>query len=260
MKRWQPPIPKGAFVEAQALGAGLVLLGYCYDIVKAGGLIEVNLHELYPVLGTSYASIRRWWGMMQKMGIIERAEERGRSGVRAYFSQEWIDWRQPETRSPISAKQETSSPVSANKDEMRSEMRSESSSPVSAKGSAYKVLNNTDQAESHGGSEDQDRTRRTHPPAVALLFEIFPEATISREQGDDVCSTVTDLALWREVLVTWKANGYKPRIGNLLDRYLKDSAKREHDAIQPHRNGRKQYTPPTPEWTGWTETDLDKPL
>jgi len=28
-----------------------------------------------------------------------------------------------------------------------------------------------------------------------------------------------------------------------------------------HRNGRKQqYTPPSPEWAGWTETDLDKPL
>lgn len=236
--KWQPPIPKGAFVEAQALGAGLVLLGYCYDVVKGGGLIEVNLHELYPVLGTSYASVRRWWSQMQKLGIIERAEERGRSGVRAYFNHDWVDWRQMEASAPVSANQKSSSPVSANSREMRSESSSESSSPVSAKHNAYKVPNNTDQAESHGGSEDQDRTRRTHPPAVALYFEFYPSETISHEQRDDVCSTVGDLALWRQKLATWRANGYKPRIGNLLDSYRKD-------LVKASRNGTHQTSRPT---------------
>jgi len=200
---WKPPIPKGAFVEARALGPGLALLGYCYDIVRSGGLIEINLHELCPVLDTSYASIGRWWGAMQKLGIVERTEERGRSGVRAYFNPAWIDWRQIETSSPVSAFPETSSNMSTNS-------------------SAYKVLMTPDQAE----SEDRDGTARTlSHPAVEMYLRAFPGIQLNQKQAASISALVGEgverLECWQEVIHDYELSPHwKPEnIGNLRSRF-----------------------------------------
>lgn len=240
--KWQPPIPKGAFVEARALGPGLALLGYCYDIVRAGGLIEISLHELCSILDTSYASIRRWWGAMQKMGIIERVEDRGRKGTRAYFNSAWIDWRQIEMRSEISSNMSTlpeiSSPVSANNGEMRSEISSEISSNMSTNPNAYKVLMSSDQA----GSEDRDRTARTlSHPAIAAYRKAFPDVPLNQKQAAVISALVGEraerLECWQEVIQDYELSPHwKPEnIGNLRSRFEKKLLARVDTKAAPER-------------------------
>lgn len=261
MTAWQPPIPKGALVEARALGAGLALLGYCYDIVKAeDGLIEINLHELYPLLDTSYASIRRWWGMMQELGIIGRVEERGRKGVRAYFNPEWIDRRQMKTRSETSSSmstfQETSSPVSAN----TRETRSETSSPVSANGSAYKVLMDSDQA---GGGKDQDGTAHSPPhPAVLAYRQAFPHIRLTQKQEAIISALVGErvehLECWREVVQDYELSTiWRPEnIGNMRSRFEKKLKEKSTP-----RNGQRpaEERPPLPQVKPSTPRNANTP-
>jgi len=270
MRRWHPPVPAGKLYSGPALdiGPALAMLLWCYDGIQRDGTIEVSIETAALEIGKPYRTVKDWWKQLREGGFFAEMKDHGRNGWTVRLADEWIDWRimahnYPDNEGRKAALEQENEGQKTAPDTAQVPLKSRSSPGEGRKAaletSAHKVLIDSDQAESHGGSEDQDRTRRTHPPAVATLFEIFPDATISREQGDDVCSTVTDVAFWREVLVTWKANGYKPRIGNLLDRYQKDLAKGQGDA-KAHRNGRKQYTPPTPEWAGFKASDPDKPL
>ena len=231
MGTWQPPIPAGAFWTEDALkiGPALSLLGYCYDKVDRHGHVALNLHEAASDMGIQYPTIKRWWNLLKHTNYIAKYHERGRAGMDVWMSINWLDWRYAigtETGSKMSPingtgyingiKNDPENQATGQKRD-RNGIKNDPDTPM------YKVLISTDQAESHGGSEDQDRTRRTHPPAVAILFDIFPEAAISEAQSDDLCA-IDNLALWREVLTTWKTNGYRPRLGNLLDRYTKELA------------------------------------
>jgi phage replication O-like protein O len=72
------------------------------------------------------------------------------------------------------------------------------------------------------GKEKKERESvgsQSHPPALALLFEFFPDAQVSEKQIAAICSTATDVTVWRQLLTLWQENGWQPRIGNLLDRY-----------------------------------------
>lgn len=166
MKEWKPPIPKGAFIDARQLGPGLVLLGYCYDVVKTGGLLEINLHELCSVLDAGYTTVRRWWAMMQKLGIIERVEERGRAGSRAYFNPDWIDWRQaetsPEMRPKTSPNMDAFQESSPNTDTKALETSPEMRPDMDTNISRNKVLMSDQESESL-------RERENHDNAVGSL-------------------------------------------------------------------------------------------
>lgn len=235
---WHPPVPFGAFYskEALQLGPALSLLGYCYDKVQkeSGGWFRLNLHTAAGDMEVPYPTVKRWWESLRKTTYIADYIERGRSGMDVLMSGDWLDWWRDETRSKmIPNGRETGQKRDRNGTEIASEMIPNTN--------AYKVPNNTDQT---GGSEDRDGTAHTHPPAVALFFEIFPDATISQEQGDDVCSTVGNLAFWRRKLLTWRTNGYKPRIGNLLDSYRKDLEKEERSGTR--QNGQRPIVTSAP--------------
>lgn len=255
---WHPPIPFGALytIDALKIGPAISLLGYCYDKVGRNGQLQLNLRIAAGDMGVPYPTVKRWWEMLKQTEYIETHEERGRAGMDVQMSDAWLDWWR-ETGSEVIPNNNnqyrngiTSDPVSTE----TGQKRDRNGIKNDPDRSMYKVLIDSDQAEYQGVSEDRDRTARTHPPAIALLFEVFPHAEVSAEQTDDICSTVIDLALWREVLTTWRANGYKPRVGNLLDRYRK--------AAKEHRNGShiRQSTGSNPERRPQVEADLDKPL
>lgn len=251
--KWQPPIPKGAIVEARDLGPGLALLGYCYDEVKEGGLLEINLHDLCPVLGTSYATIRRWWAAMQRLGIIERVEERGRKGIRAYVNRDWIDWRQAKTSSEMrseigsnmSALPETSSGMSTNNHEMRSEMRSEmSTNSASIRYSDQSEENPTQERE----REDRDRTARSLSQAVEIYKQAFPQIRLTKKQVAFIVNLVGEgverFNCWRATVQDYELTPrWKPEnLVNMEDRFnrkLKETQERANGMGTHQSSGRR---------------------
>ena len=254
---WQPPIPANALYSRPALGlgAGLALLAWCYDAVQRDGTFKIILTEAAEDMDVEYRTIKRWWAALRAGPFFSHIKDRGRLGYEVRFSDEWIDWRILKARQPKDFQGTKKVLEDAPQVPLKSHSSPEMGIKMSPEQTVYKEDHHDQKTESHGGSEDQDRTRRTHPPAVAALFEIFPDATISVEQTADLCSIVTDLALWREVLVTWKANGYKLRIGNLLDRYRKDATKEYRNGTKP----RSVRTQPgdNPERKRQVEADLD---
>ncbi|KAB8140715.1 hypothetical protein F8S13_22155 [Chloroflexia bacterium SDU3-3] len=93
MSRRPPPIPAGAIVRARELGAGLALLGYCYDRVGRDGQLALNLHTVAEACGVSVMTARRWWAAMQERGIVVDVRIRGRAGVSGRMHADWLDWR-----------------------------------------------------------------------------------------------------------------------------------------------------------------------
>jgi hypothetical protein len=240
---WHPPIPFGAFYteDALQLGPALSLLGYCYDKVGRDGALRLNLRQAAGEMGVPYPTVKRWWELLKATDYIASYQDHRRGGLAVQMADTLLDWWREE-RYEKSIKNDT---PDENIEQISNKYRSEKGSKMILKKTAYKVLSNTDQAESHGGGEDRDRTAQIPPPAIALLFAIFDSAEISVEQTDDLCSTVTDLALWREVLTTWRTNGYKPRIGNLLDRYRKEIGKENRNGTHPpsrHANAPSRRT------------------
>ena len=57
-------------------------------------------------------------------------------------------------------------------------------------------------------------------PALTIYAEYFPEFTPSCFQQDLIEQTVTDMEVWRETLLYWAGNGYRPQsILKMLDYY-----------------------------------------
>lgn len=102
MATWQPPIPSGALYSApaRALGAGVALLGYCYDLVQTDGWFTLNLHTAAATMDVPYPTMKFWWQALKASGILAEIQDRGRLGIRARFDDYWLDWRILSTRKP----------------------------------------------------------------------------------------------------------------------------------------------------------------
>lgn len=98
--KWIPPIPCGALYSAPArkLGSALPLLGWCYDNVTTGGWLDLNLQEIAGELDTPYRTIKLWWQALRTSDFIADVQDRGRRGLRARMSGDWLDWRILEAR------------------------------------------------------------------------------------------------------------------------------------------------------------------
>ena len=98
--KWIPPIPCGALYSAPArkLGSALPLLGWCYDNVSTGGWLDLNLQEIAGELDTPYRTIKLWWQALRQSEFIVDVQDRGRRGLRARMSGDWLDWRILEAR------------------------------------------------------------------------------------------------------------------------------------------------------------------
>ena len=98
--KWIPPIPCGALYSAPArkLGSALPLLGWCYDNVSTGGWLDLNLQEIAGKLDTPYRTIKLWWQALRTSEFIADVQDRGRRGLRARMSGDWLDWRILEAR------------------------------------------------------------------------------------------------------------------------------------------------------------------
>ena len=265
---WHPPIPFGALYSEDALqiGPALSLLGYCYDKVsREDGTLRLNLRTAASEMGVPYPTVKRWWELLKETGYIASHKERGRAGMDVRMSDDWLDWwrEDQETRSKtIPNKKETGQKREKNERKTVSEMI-----PNTA---AYKVLNTTDQAtDQEREHEDQDRTERTlSHPAVAAYQEAFPSIRLTDKQAAIITALVGEgverLECWQEVIQDYElSTHWKPEnIGNMRSRFDTKVKEREqrNGTRQQHRNGRRQYTPPSPEWAGWTEADTDKPL
>jgi len=75
-------------------------------------------------------------------------------------------------------------------------------------------------------------------PAEQLLKEHFPRLKLSEQQRQAISETVINLDGWRCLLRLWRDNGWRPLIGNILDRYRKEAANEQGPSAAPHRAGR----------------------
>lgn len=94
MASWHPPIPAEAVYrpEVAQLGAGLRLLWYCYNGLERDGTIELSLTSASEAIGTPYATVRKWWALLLKVGIATVLQDKGRSGFLVRIADDWIDW------------------------------------------------------------------------------------------------------------------------------------------------------------------------
>jgi len=259
MATWHPPIPANKLYSEPALklGPALAMLVWCYDGIQQDSTIEIRLESIQQELNVSYRTIKDWWKLLKEGPFFCEQIDRGKRGWVVRMADDWIDWhvmgnnypnsrpRQGQNSAPNDQKVPSSRPTEGQESDLegrqgpvKAPSRTGEGQSSALEKPAYKEDQQDQESKSHGGSEDRDGTARTHPPQVATLLEIFPEATISVEQTDDLCS-ISNLALWREVLMTWRANGYKPRIGNLLDRYHKEQANGTHQSQRStDKNGR----------------------
>jgi hypothetical protein len=90
------------------------------------------------------------------------------------------------------------------------------------------------------GEEPRARDPRGYPfddPAVGMFVELMnPDPELPIEYATRIAEYVTDLPLWREVLVIFSANGYRGRdgtgrnAGNVIGRYWREIEKRKQEA------------------------------
>lgn len=95
MASWQPPIPSGALYSrpARDLGPALALLAWCYDAVQRDGCFDVQLKEVAHEMDEPYHTVVKWWAKLQNGSFFVNVTDRGRSGFRVQFHDDWIDWR-----------------------------------------------------------------------------------------------------------------------------------------------------------------------
>lgn len=165
MASWQPPIPHGALCSRQVrdLGPAVALLGWCWDNVRRDGCLDLQLKEIAADMDESYFTVVKWWKRLQDGPFFTSVTDRGRSGYRVQFADEWIEWRILSTRSNKAAgkfelpemvtedempdpvtDQQLSAPIIAQEPLKRSSVAAELPEMVTDT-PAYKVLNTTDQ-------------------------------------------------------------------------------------------------------------------
>jgi len=94
MGTWHPPIPADAVYrdEVDTLGSGLRLLWYCYNCLERDGTLILSLTVASEALGKKYETVRNWWQLLKKTGIVSVLEDRGHSGYLLRMCDAWIDW------------------------------------------------------------------------------------------------------------------------------------------------------------------------
>lgn len=81
-------------------------------------------------------------------------------------------------------------------------------------------------------------------PAAEAFRAAYPKARpLTPEQHQAIRETVTDLAVWQATLELFRLNGWRPAIGNILDRYRKDATNETH---QPRRPANRHASPTSP--------------
>lgn len=76
-------------------------------------------------------------------------------------------------------------------------------------------------------------------PAEQLLSEVYPKLKLSEQQQQAIAETVVNLEGWQHILNLWRTNGWKPLIGNILDRYRKEAANEQQgSSAAPHQRRR----------------------
>lgn len=95
MASWQPPIPSGALYSrpARDLGPALALLAWCYDAVQRDGCFELQLKEVAHEMDEPYHTVVKWWAKLQAGPFFVGITDKGRSGFRVQFHDDWIEWR-----------------------------------------------------------------------------------------------------------------------------------------------------------------------
>lgn len=234
MATWHPPIPSGIATHPAIFSlkykTAIVLLLYCYDGVGRDGRLTINLKEAALEIQEPYETVRRWWRELRNGPFFCEQIDRGRIGWNVKFAEEWIDWH-------ILSNNFHRSSVNVDGSSIHPSINSERSS-MNGQHTAYKVLMDSDQAESERELEDRDGTARmlSHP-AMKTLAEYFPKLTLDTKQIRSICSTATDGTVWRSVVALFADNDWQPLVGNLLDRYRKTQKE------QPHSNGRITRAP-----------------
>lgn len=163
MGTWQPPIPSGALYSkpARQLGAGVALLGYCYDMVGMDGWFNLNLHEAAVVMDAPYPTAKFWWGLLKASGILVEIIDRGRHGIRARFDNYWLDWRILQARQATSPTPPPATPQSGDIREINGSFSGQSTIP---NGDAYKVLHDDQESCSVASQPAARAPRRARDP------------------------------------------------------------------------------------------------
>jgi hypothetical protein len=249
MKKWQPPIPAGALCSPEAIGINfaLPLLGWCYDEVDTDGWLPLNLHAVAGEIDVPYHTVKKWWTALRGSKFVAEVEELGRKGMRIRLADEAIDWRILEAREtgpstvPNTERRGENgtriAPPTVPNDPNRDRNGTETRPSTAPKPNANKVLI-SDQKECV--SEDRDGTERadTHAPALTIFREHFPQEQLDAKQIKVLCSTATDLAVWRSVVELFDINGWLPLLGNMLDRYRKTLKEQGHQRNGQHKPAR----------------------
>lgn len=96
---------------------------------------------------------------------------------------------------------------------------------------------------------------------VAAYKRLTGKRSVTPSVAAQIAAAVTDMPLWERVITAWCGKYRAENVTGMLDWYANpDKMEQRNGTQQRFNNGRQQYTPPTPEWTGWTEADTDKPL
>jgi len=264
---WHPPIPAGKLYSEPALtlGPALALLIWCYDGIQRDGTIEVSLEQATEEIGKSYRTIKDWWKTLRAGPFFSELRDCGRKGWIVRMADEWLDWHTMERNYPhtqgqdVALEGDLSSSVKGRlialngaQGPLKARSRPAQGQDVALENAAYKVLMSDQESESHGECEDQDRTVRTPTPAIEAFYAEYPNIRLSEKQIQDICSTATDLTAWRQLLKRWRANQYRPRLGNILDAYEKEQARHSREqSSREQSNGSarpvRQDTEPNPE-------------
>ena len=92
---WIAPMPAGVQREPAVLrlGAGVVLLLHCYEVVeKRDGRVTLRLRDLAAEYGVSYGTLKGWWRKLVDEGIVEDIQQHGHSGVSGRIAAAYIEW------------------------------------------------------------------------------------------------------------------------------------------------------------------------
>lgn len=105
----------------------------------------------------------------------------------------------------------------------------------------------TERTHAHAqGEEDQEEEK--DPDPVDLYHEIMPRRA-NNVQKDMIKTLVDDLDAWREVLRTWRGNGWNPKsVKKMIDRYEREAAEnREEESSDGEKGEQRKRGAPSAE-------------
>lgn len=276
MATWHPPIPAKKLYSKEALdlGAGLALLIWCYDGIERDGHVDIELNKLTAEFSVSYRTMKDWWAALRDGPFFRKKEDRGRKGWRVWLANEWIDWHVMGNNYPdvegqnIALEQNDEGPL-ITLEELEVPLKSRSSPAegqnIALENSAYKEDQHDQKSERHADAMFS---------AVARACRIDTKLC-TNAQRNQVAQTAKALSKAGKLpedipkVETWwyaydwrGKKGEAPRPAQLQEVWQQAMTQEQRNGTlqSTDRNGRKQYTPPTPEWSGFKASDPDKPL